>query len=428
MAVMGELRSWQATDVGRVRDQNEDNFLVDRKLRLYVVCDGMGGHAAGEVASSIACQEVRQALLADKERLAAYESGGGTTRDEILLILEAAVHHACQRVNQAGVEDETKRGMGCTLDALLLLGGRGFIAHVGDSRVYLNRAGSVHQLTEDHSLMNELLKRGRLTREQIAKVQSKNALTRAVGVYESVEVDVVDFDVVPGDRFLLCSDGLHGYLEEAEIPKLFEDIAEDQLVDQLIALANDRGGKDNITAIIVKVADDETSSGVAAAKEVALKLEVLHRIPLFRNVTYQELVRIINITRTKTYKPDEQVVVEGDDGDELCVVLSGKLRMHAAGADIRDLASGDYFGEMALVDQTPRSATVTAKDESRIIVIRRRDFFDLVRKDRDIAVKLMWSFLQLIAQRYRGVSQELTDMRAELAAVQALLGDAESGR
>lgn len=428
MAAMGELRSWQATDVGRVRDQNEDNFLVDRKLRLYVVCDGMGGHAAGEVASSIACQEVRQALLVDRERLAAYEQGAGTTRDEVLLLLEAAVHHACQRVNQAGVEDETKRGMGCTLDALLLLGSRGFIAHVGDSRVYLNRAGSVHQLTEDHSLMNELLKRGRLTREQIAKVQSKNALTRAVGVYESVDVDLVDFDVVPGDRFLLCSDGLHGYLEEAEIPRLFEDIAEDQLVDSLITLANDRGGKDNITAIVVKVANDDTSSGVAAAKEVSLKLEVLHRIPLFRNVTYQELVRIINITRMKSFKADDAVVLEGDDGDELFVVLSGKLRMHAAGVELKELVSGDYFGEMSLVDQTPRSATVTSIGDSRIISIRRRDFFDLVRKDRDIAVKLLWSFLQLIAQRYRDVSQDLTDMRAELAAVQALLGDVERDR
>lgn len=428
MVALGELKSWQATDVGRVRDQNEDNFLVDRKLKLFVVCDGMGGHAAGEVASLSACRFVREALLGEKERLLAYEQGTGTTtRDDILQIFEAAVQQACFRVHQLGVEDESKRGMGTTLDALLVVGGRGFIAHVGDSRIYLNRSGSVHQLTEDHSLINELLKRGRLTRDQIAKVQMKNAVTRAVGVYESVEVDVFDFDMLPGDRYLLCSDGLHGYLEEAEIPRLFEEIAEEQLVDSLIALANDRGGKDNITAVVVQVPRDQVG-GEDFAKEINLKLEVLHRLPLFRNVTYQELVRLLNATNVSTFAADEDVVLEGDDGDTLLIVLSGELRMHSGGQEIRTLTVGDYFGEMALVDQAPRPASVTASTPGRLLSIRRRDFFDAVRKDRDIAVKVLWSFVQVLAQRYRSTTHELTDQRAELDAVQAILGELEPRR
>lgn len=427
MAVLGELKSWQATDVGRVRDQNEDNFLVDRKLKLFVVCDGMGGHAAGEVASLSACRFVREGLLADKERLLAYEEGKGTTtREDVLQIVEAAVQQACFRVHQLGVEDESKRGMGTTLDALLVVGGRGFIAHVGDSRIYLNRGGSVHQLTEDHSLINELLKRGRLTRDQISKVQMKNAVTRAVGVYESVEVDVFDFDMLPGDRYLLCSDGLHGYLEEAEIPRLFEEIEEEKLVDSLIALANDRGGKDNITAVVVQV--PRQAGGEDIAKEVNLKLEVLHRLPLFRNVTYQELVRILNVTNVSTFQPGDDVVLEGDDGDTLLVVLAGTLRMHAAGQEIRHLTVGDYFGEMALVDQAPRPASVTAVDAGRLLSIRRRDFFDAVRKDRDIAVKVLWSFVQVLAQRYRGTAHQVTDQRGELDAVQAMLAELESRR
>ncbi len=427
MAELGELKSWQATDVGRVRDQNEDNFLVDRKLKLFVVCDGMGGHAAGEVASSSACRFVREALMAEKERILAYEQGTGTvSREDVLQIVESAVHSACARVHQLGVEDESKRGMGTTLDALLVVGQRGFIAHVGDSRIYLNRGGSVHQLTEDHSLINELLKRGRLTRDQISKVAMKNAVTRAVGVYESVEVDVIDFDMLPGDRYLLCSDGLHGYLEEAEIPRLFEQIPEEQLVDSLIALANDRGGKDNITAVVVKVPPD--TSGGEIAREVNLKLEVLHRLPLFRNVTYQELVRILNVTRVRSHKAGDDVVLEGDDGDTLLVVLSGRLRVHAGGQELGQLAVGDYFGEMALVDQAPRPASVTAVEESRLLSVRRRDFFDLVRKDRDIAVKVLWSFVQVLAQRYRGRAHELTDCRAELDAVQAMLAQLESER
>ncbi|MFO0693463.1 MAG: Stp1/IreP family PP2C-type Ser/Thr phosphatase [Polyangiales bacterium] len=421
MATERVLRSWQATDVGRVRDQNEDNFLVDTKLGLYVVCDGMGGHAAGEIASSMTCREVREALRVEKDQLLAFEQGhGGVSRESVVRIFEGAVQRACQRVHQVGVEDESKRGMGTTLDALLILGNRGFVAHVGDSRVYLNRQGSVHQLTEDHSLINELLKRGRLTRDQIEKVQYKNAVTRAVGVYESVDAEVFDFDVLPGDRYLLCSDGLHGYLEESELPKLFEQIPEDELVDRLIALANERGGKDNITAVVVKIPDDE--SGVdKLAREVNLKLEILHKMPIFRYVTYQELVRILNITDVKAYKPGDAVVNEGEDGDELFVVLLGKVRVHSGGADITTLGPGQHFGEMALVDQAPRSASVTAVEDSRLLSIRRRDFFDLVRKEHDVAVKLLWSFLGVLAQRLRTTSFELGEVRAELRTAQAQL-------
>ena len=412
----GGLRSWPATDVGRVRDHNEDSFLVDKKLNLYIVADGMGGHAAGEVASSMASRTVRDAIAAERDALLEFEQGhGGTTRKDLLRLLEASVQQACSTVHNEGVKDESKRGMGTTLDAFLVIGSRGFIAHVGDARIYLYRQGSVHQLTEDHSLINELLKRGRLTREQIDKVQYKNAVTRAVGVYESVEVDVFDFDVLPGDRFLLCSDGLHGYLEESELPRLFEEIPETELTKHLIDLANERGGKDNITAIVVRVPDDE--SGVdKLSREVNLKLDILHKMPLFRFVTYQELVRVLNITDVRAYKPGATVVSEGDDGDELFVVLTGRVKVHSGETSLVELGPGQHFGEMALIDKAPRSASVTAVVDSRLLAIRRRDFFDMIRKDHDVAVKLLWSFLGVLAKRLRTTSHELGQAREMLAA------------
>jgi len=409
------VRFWPATDVGRVRDHNEDAFLVDKKLSLYAVADGMGGHAAGEVASTMSVRMVRDALAAEREVLSEFEKGhGGTTRHDIIRLLESSVQQACSAVNQEGVKDETKRGMGTTLDALLIVGNRGFIAHVGDSRIYLYRQGSVHQLTEDHSLINELLKRGRLTREQIDKVQYKNAVTRAVGVYESVEVDVIDFDVLAGDRFLLCSDGLHGYLEEAELPKLFEETSEDQLTQRLVDLANERGGKDNITAVVVRVPDAE--AGVdKLAREVNLKLEILHRMPLFRHLTYQELVRVLNITDVRSYQQGDKVVDQGEDGDELFIVLTGQVRIHSGDTIITRLGAGEHFGEMALVDKAPRSASVSADDASKLLVIRRRDFFDIIRKDHDVAVKLLWSFLGVLTDRLRNTSRELGEARERLS-------------
>ncbi len=412
---------WPKSDVGRVRDHNEDSFLVDKKLNLFIVADGMGGHAAGEVASNMACHAVRETVAEARDLLLEFEEGhGAVTRQDVMSVFEASVQRACASVHQAGIDDEAKRGMGTTLDAMMIVGNRGFIAHVGDARIYLFRQGSVHQLTEDHSLINELLKRGRLSRDQIGKVQYKNAVTRAVGVYESVEPDVFDFDVLPGDRFLLCSDGLHEYLQEAELAKLFEATPEDALSSKLIDLANERGGKDNITALVVKVPEDE--SGVDKfAREVNLKLEMVHKMPIFRHVTYQELVRVVNVTDVHTFRKGDVVVEEGDEGEEMFIVLTGRVRVHSGEAVFTHLGPGEHFGEMALIDKATRSASVTADEESKLLGLRRKAFFELIRKDRDVAVKLLWSFLGVLAGRLRNTSRDLGIAKDRLSS-EGLLG------
>src|SRR5688572_4610305 len=160
---MLDLKYWAATDVGRQREHNEDNFLVDPKLRLFVVADGMGGHAAGEVASQIAVHEVCRSLRDRRDVVERWAQGapdGGDLalmRQEMLLLLERALQQACVSIFRAAQEDPRKRGMATTTSALLLVGDRGFITHVGDSRIYLLRRGQVHQITEDHSLINELV-------------------------------------------------------------------------------------------------------------------------------------------------------------------------------------------------------------------------------------------------------------------------------
>ncbi len=216
-----ELSFWAATDVGKKREANEDNFLVDKKLSLFVVADGMGGHASGEVASQLAVHEFRNAADAGRELIEHYAKGDGVVKPpEILSMLENGIQTAGQTIYQKGVAEPEKRGMGTTCSALLVAGDRGFIAHVGDSRIYMLRAGQVVQLTEDHSLVNELIKRGRVTKEGFDTSPYKaykNAVTRAVGVYETVQPDTIDFEILPGDQFLLCSDGLHFYLNDARI-------------------------------------------------------------------------------------------------------------------------------------------------------------------------------------------------------------------
>ncbi|HEY0715115.1 MAG TPA: protein phosphatase 2C domain-containing protein, partial [Polyangia bacterium] len=223
-----ELSFWAATDVGRKREHNEDNVLVDKKLSLFVVADGMGGHASGEVASHIAVHELRNTIEARQDLLDGFAKQNGEAGEvrsqDILALLEQGVQSAGGAIFQRGKVEQEKRGMGTTISALLLVGGRGFVAHVGDSRIYLLRQDQVIQLTEDHSLINELIRRGKVTKDGLSRSPYsayKNAVTRAVGVYETVQVDTIDFDVLPGDRFLICSDGLHSYLDDDKLKALF---------------------------------------------------------------------------------------------------------------------------------------------------------------------------------------------------------------
>jgi PPM family protein phosphatase len=254
-----QLDFWAATDNGRQRDHNEDNFLVDKKLKLFVVADGMGGHAAGEVASSLCVRKARDAIAENRDIIEKYSDGEtAVDRGDILRTLEHAVQSACSAIYERAKLEPEKRGMGTTCSLLLLSGDRGFIAHVGDSRVYLMRQGQVHQLSEDHSLVNELVRRGKLKLEEIDSSpykDYKNAVTRAVGVYESVEVDTLDFDVLPGDQFLLCTDGLHGMLTDEAIEETVvrRKDAPSVCVEELIRAANENGGDDNITAIVVRI-------------------------------------------------------------------------------------------------------------------------------------------------------------------------------
>jgi serine/threonine protein phosphatase PrpC/CRP-like cAMP-binding protein len=419
MNLSDSLRFYAATDVGKVRDHNEDNFLVDKKLALFVVADGMGGHAAGEVASAIAVRTVHEELKRDKEMLDDYASGAAgaskVTRKDIVALLEHAVQRACSKIHEEALADPNKRGMGTTLSALLVAGDQGFIAHVGDSRIYLARGEHVQQVTEDHTVFNELIKRGKLTREQIEKVQQKNAITRAVGVYERVEVDTLVLDLIGGDVLILASDGLHGYLESADDLRAALELEGSDGVKALIDLANGRGGKDNITTVVVKVGDGQAGDP-AEAKRLALKRDVLAHMPLFARLTERELLRVMQAVVVRECKDGEVIIREGDKGDELFIVLEGKVRVSRGEQTLTHLGPGEHVGEMALIRSVPRSASVTAVGPAELIAIRRADFFEILRREHEVAVKMLWQFLGVLADRLDQTNSELHQIKRESVA------------
>jgi protein phosphatase len=246
------------SDVGRKRQINEDAYFRDDAKGFYVVADGVGGHNKGEIASREAVDQLTSWVYGaakDLDRLVERVlNGDAECVWEIRRLLESGVKSACYMVFGMAELDPEKKGMSTTLSALLICAGYAFAVHVGDSRVYRVRKESVLQITEDHTLINYKVKHGMMTKAEAEKASGKNVITRAVGHKDYVQVDTADIDIAPGDRFLLCSDGLHGYFEtDREVAELCADGELEECAEAAVALANQRGGKDNITAVVIEV-------------------------------------------------------------------------------------------------------------------------------------------------------------------------------
>jgi protein phosphatase len=245
------------TDVGKKRQNNEDSLYLDDALGLYVVADGVGGHAKGEVASAEAVEQIAMWVRRHLARIDAVIAGGARATLELTdvrRLLESGVQSACYMVYGIAQQDPEMKGMSTTMSVLLIRGGMAFVAQVGDSRVYRLRGGQLTQLTEDHTLINYKLKQGLITAEEAKHAQGKNVITRAVGHRDYVQVDVMHADVAVGDRFFLCTDGFHGYVDEDdEVVSVIQADPIGRAVAAAINLANSRGGKDNITAVLVHV-------------------------------------------------------------------------------------------------------------------------------------------------------------------------------
>lgn len=242
------------TDIGLVRAHNEDSLLIPREMPLAVVSDGMGGHAAGDVASRITVETIDQ-YYRDTSR-----SGPATWPFKLPSLeveksrMSVAVQLANSNIFETAQAEAGKKGMGCTVDAIYFNQGRFYIGHVGDSRVYRIREGRIQMLTEDHSLLNDYLRMKELSGDEGFHFPQKNVVVRALGLAEQVHVDVIADAFKIGDIFLLCSDGLCGMLDDRVMLDIIT--ARDSLdssCNELIKAANDAGGNDNITAILIRI-------------------------------------------------------------------------------------------------------------------------------------------------------------------------------
>lgn len=385
------------TDVGRKREHNEDFFLSDADYGLWIVCDGMGGHACGEVASSLAARTIQEEIRRGHGEAVSQPNPGQALAALMLRAIEAA----SQRVYRHAESDLRMRGMGTTCTTLLIHGNTGVLGHVGDSRLYVLRGGVVYQISQDHTHQAEVVRLGLMTADEAKASLPSNMITRAVGLQPAVRVDTMVFEVLPGDTYLLCSDGLAQYVEDEAISVLTAALGAtdvDSIARHLVDYANTQGGSDNVTALVVR-AEPQHRDESDRATRIKTEFQLLSRLQLFNELEMGELIRIASHLCKKQYQPGETILNHGEHSNAMYVVSSGLAIVTRHGHELARLGPGSHFGEMALLSQRPRSAMVTAGAETEVMMLSRDRLEAFLREDPVAGAKVLWQLAQTLSVR-----------------------------
>lgn len=401
------IRFSAQTHAGKRRSQNEDAMFANPDHGVFLVADGVGGRAAGEVASALTvatfedhAQDLRRAV----SRYAANPEW--STRNEVLELLDDVCQRASARVYDEA-EATGKEGMTTTLVAAVVGGGAAFLAHVGDSRAYLLRDGLIRQLTEDHSMVNELVRTGQMTYEEAKRSRYRSVITRAVGLYPTVQADVMSIEILPGDRLVLNSDGLSDPVKLEKIEEIACQDDVDTSTSRLIDAALDGGGPDNITVVMV---EPEATPQTEAARARA---QVMSELFLFAGLPFHARLRVSRICQELFFEPGQHVVKEGSIGDALYVIVQGTVRVTRAGVDLARLDTGEHFGELGLLEDQQRSASVTGASYGSAIVIRRAQLQEFCQREPALGNQILWRLMHTLGGRLREANKRAAQFALE---------------
>jgi serine/threonine protein phosphatase PrpC len=385
-----------ASHAGKVRSSNEDVWRVDPGLGLFAVADGMGGHAAGEVAARLAVDELGKVLRAPASLavLDAFVANPGLdTRRAVFELMGRAAEASHQVVKDSAAKDLKRRGMGCTLDAVLLLGSKALVVHAGDGRTYLSRPLTTIQLTHDHTLHGSLMARGVMSPSD--RPTGGNTLTNAVGRKGELSVDEVFLDLSEGDRLVLCTDGVHGEIEEEKaITELARRGKVDEVAVGLVGAALDRGGTDNATVVVVEVGARREGRG---AKDAGLDFRdsaFAFHCALFRDVPPKLVEKALRAAVEVEFEAGENVPRYQASDRVGYVVLEGRI----------ESPSGWTHGPSALVypESLARGGHGTslcrATERTRALRVRSDDFREVCQTDSALAAFLYERLSHMLAR------------------------------
>lgn len=391
------------TDHGAVsltgrRQNNEDAMLCLPRQGIFAVSDGMGGLDAGEVASLMAVESLQDAApRIEKLRAQLNKSVDSEQKVALADLLDELFQDTTASIHRHGIANAQR--LGATLTAGILTGGSMFITHVGDSRFYIIRDGHAEALTEDHSVAALRLRQGRITPEQYATSDKRNLLYQALGVVHEVEPDFLEIELEDGDILLFCSDGVWGSLSNAQIGKLsrFEDMQE--AARYLVNAAFRQGSDDNLTAVVHRYRQPL----VARANWEWL----LRGAPLFSHFTHAERIRLAPFLHEIQVSPGTALCQEDAVGEELFVLLAGEVSITRHGVELVKLHPPQHFGEIALALRCPRTATVTATEDCRLLVMHRDQVDDLIRRSPRLGARFTTRLLESLAERVVALSERI---------------------
>ena len=389
------------TDPGLKRKNNQDSLFASPEMGVYVVADGVGGRLGGDKASQLCVHvfEERAPALQHLVNNHAREPGE-SRRNQVLEALDSVCQEASRAVYEMGIA-EGFPGTSTTLVVTLVGGGFVFVAHAGDSRVYLYRQELLRKLTDDHSMVNELVRQGKMTAQEARKSSYRHVITRALGNSPFVQVDLACTELLPGDRLLLCSDGLSDPVEPNTLQDLVANGSPKEVVPRLLQAAMDGGGSDNISIIVV---DPQPTP---EAERAVARAQVLSQLFLFEGLQFSALQRVSLFMSEMPFAPNQEILTQGDEGQRLYAVVQGTLEVTRDGVKIADFGPGDHFGELALTDSRPRSATVRATSMGRLMTIDRMQLDRLSRREPELGARILWNLLSSVSDRLRDTTARL---------------------
>ena len=375
------------TDVGRQRTDNEDAQWVDADAGVAIVCDGMGGHRAGEVASNLAVTLVRDRWTAgdvEQARAAWIRTGTPQARRALVALLRDGVMTANQAIIDRSKAEPDKHGMGTTFTGAMFVGGEALIAHAGDSRAYLVREGIAMRVTDDHTLIARLAEAGVDT--NIEPQRWKGVVTNALGIGEPTWIASAAVPLADGDRFLFCSDGVSEYFDEAELGELLTRIASPaKAAQRLIELALERGGHDNATVVLVKVVEAGTTPLTPEARRQ--DQDALARCPLLADLTPQRRLRVLRVASEHVIHDTEPVPARFLGDRVSWIVIAGEVRRGRTVGGPGALLYPECLAASADATLHPPHEWV-ARGEVRALVLRADDVDELATDEPDVGEKV----------------------------------------
>lgn len=399
-----KVNAWSRTDLGNVRENNEDAHLVAVEHGVFVMADGVGGSTGGEIASNRLVEHIESVAA----ELAEVSASGNSLfdrdhRDRVFKRLLDEVQRANKIIYEEGKAVDTVKPPATTCDVILLSEQAAFIAHVGDSRVYLLRGSEIFRITEDHTFAEQL------RQEQIDNAdvleRYKNVLTRSIGGRPSVDVDALFIDLQPGDHLLMCTDGVTDYLSGAELLDFARAELGPGLLDTLVDTAKARGGKDNITALLVRIESVPDTIREAASFDTLKQVDILGNIGMFKGLGVRDLLKIMRIVF-------EISLLDGtvlEDGDEPCfyIVAEGAVQLTLDDTLLSTVEKGQHFGEHALMSDEPQPTTARAVGSTLLLAVPAKRFRTIVTEDPVVGNTLLWNLLEAVSRQVRLLSNEI---------------------